>query len=405
MVPPGGAHIAHPEAAKAAKIIGVDYADAVTGFSFKGRHGTAITNGAIVAIEYKEAVEAVILAFEDDRLRAEEERRSLEALRTWKRLLVGLRIRQRIESYDIEGEKDAIMKEELEKAQDEDSMEDDEAGGFLPDRQGGSDPQPTAGGNFEPCSLAGLVEDEGGGFMAEESEERPPVPRVATPPPRLRDAFLNNVEDDYGGGFLISDDDTDAQQTLQDTATCEHQGIESTKDTRNRRPNLLPGLEDHDQNEKQESRDQGLAADDTVHTIETANQIPAHTSHETANKPSNKTPNPHTNPHTPDFITSSGLQPQDLEESRLLEQLYATTTTTQPPPPSSPSPPQAPIPPQTTKADPPSPLQTKSIENNEDEDHHDDQPPDPQPESPESDKGSLLSQDPEDEDAEPDWLD
>ena len=104
MVPPGGVHIAHPDTARVARLLGVDYSDVVTGFEFKGRHGTAVIKGAVVALEYQEAVQEVITGLEHEKAQAEEERRSLEALRMWKRFLAGLRIRERIAGYEIEGE-------------------------------------------------------------------------------------------------------------------------------------------------------------------------------------------------------------------------------------------------------------------------------------------------------------
>ncbi|KAH1601473.1 hypothetical protein KXX34_003836 [Aspergillus fumigatus] len=55
MVPPGGVHIKHPQAAHAARVLGIDYTDAVTGFDFKGRHGTAVFQGIVVASECQEA--------------------------------------------------------------------------------------------------------------------------------------------------------------------------------------------------------------------------------------------------------------------------------------------------------------------------------------------------------------
>ena len=141
MVPSGGVHVRHSDTARAARILGIDYSDAVTGFEFRGRHGTAVVNGAIVAADYREAVEEVIRGFEDERAEAEDRRRSLEALRMWKRFLAGLRIRERIEGYDIEGEHDAA-KEELDKM-DED-MEAGEGGGFVPDVDEVVEAQPTA---------------------------------------------------------------------------------------------------------------------------------------------------------------------------------------------------------------------------------------------------------------------
>ena len=143
MVPPGGVHISHPETAKAAKMLGIDYSDAVTGFEFKGRHGTAVIKGAVVAVEFQEAVEEIIRGFEDERAQAEETRRSLEALRMWKRFLAGLRIRERIDGYDVEGERDAVRKE-MDEA-DEENNDDEMGGGFMPDANEESIPEPTVG--------------------------------------------------------------------------------------------------------------------------------------------------------------------------------------------------------------------------------------------------------------------
>ena len=189
MVPPGGTHISNPETSRAARILGIDYADAVTGFSFTGRHGTAITSGAVVATEYQEAVGEVIQAFEDERIQAEEERRSLEALKMWKRFLVGLRIRERIEGYDIEGERDIARKYDMEEAEDDDE---DNAGGFLPDREADEPAQPTATA-MPTRNLSGSSnDDEGGGFLAPQEEENAL---------HTSDRFLDNVDDDdfYNG--------------------------------------------------------------------------------------------------------------------------------------------------------------------------------------------------------------
>ena len=122
--------------------MGIDYADALTGFEFRGRHGTAILKGIVVAIEYREAVEAVIEGFLHERAQAEEEARILAALKMWKRFLVGLRIKQRVSTYEVEGEGEEVEAETLEGIQilsqddDADGMEseeyiDDGAGGFF----------------------------------------------------------------------------------------------------------------------------------------------------------------------------------------------------------------------------------------------------------------------------------
>lgn len=135
MVPSGGVHLPYPDAARAARLLGIDYADAVTGFEFRGRHGTAVVKGAVVATEYQDAVEAIIEGFRDEERQAEEDRRSLMALRMWKRFMVGLRIKERVDAYEVEGEEKA---NEESSGHDDEGMESeeydmDEGGGFLQD--------------------------------------------------------------------------------------------------------------------------------------------------------------------------------------------------------------------------------------------------------------------------------
>jgi xeroderma pigmentosum group C-complementing protein len=127
------------EAPRAARILGIDYADALTGFEFRGRHGTAVLKGIVVAVEYREAVEAVIEGFLDARAQAEEEARTIATLRMWKRFLIGLRIKERVATYEVEGEGDEEVPEEVQMSSqddDDDGMEseeyiDDGAGGFF----------------------------------------------------------------------------------------------------------------------------------------------------------------------------------------------------------------------------------------------------------------------------------
>ena len=166
MIPPGGVYIAHPDTARAARVLGIDCSDAVTGFEFKGRHGTAVIRGAVVALEYQEAVEEVIRGFEYERAEAEEMRRSLEALKMWRRFLAGLRIRQRIEGYVIEGDQDTVA-DEMQHPEDI-GMDEGEGGGFLPVRDEDAMAEPTADRTFQPFLNDEFSED--GGFVAEDSD-------------------------------------------------------------------------------------------------------------------------------------------------------------------------------------------------------------------------------------------
>lgn len=147
MVPEGGEHIRHSLAAKAARLLGIDYADAVVGFKFQGRHGTAVVNGAVVARQCTAAVQAVIEGFEYQAQSAEDEVRSLESLRLWKRFLTGLRIAKRIGLHSLQDDEamsqTTDIKEQLDKVEEDDDQTVGD-GGFLRTDASAHTAQPTA---------------------------------------------------------------------------------------------------------------------------------------------------------------------------------------------------------------------------------------------------------------------
>ncbi|RYP45068.1 hypothetical protein DL768_008540 [Monosporascus sp. mg162] len=108
MVPQGGAYIADELGAQAAFILGVDYAPALTGFQFKGRQGTAVLHGVVVAAEHEEAVRVVITGLKDQEAEIEQERRTREVLRTWRMFLMNLRVRQRIWA-DVDSDEEGVV--------------------------------------------------------------------------------------------------------------------------------------------------------------------------------------------------------------------------------------------------------------------------------------------------------
>lgn len=131
MVPQGGFHLKHLDAAMAARILGINYADAVTGFQFKGRQGTAVTQGIVAAVEYRESLYAVLSGLKDERAQAEEDRRVAAVLRMWKLLLTKLRVAERVESYTFEG--DDTDKDNGAKFGSPHDSEEFEGGGFIPE--------------------------------------------------------------------------------------------------------------------------------------------------------------------------------------------------------------------------------------------------------------------------------
>jgi len=394
MVPPGGTHVRHPETVRAARILGIDYADAVTGFSFKGRHGTAMTMGAVIAEECSDALFEVINALEDERAQEEAERRTREAVRLWKRFLAGLRIRQRIEGYEVEGAREDVDQDMGDT--DEEEYDDDEGGGFFPDRDVEVVAEPTA-------SRAPHVEalpDPGGGFVAEEpeAEEESEIDH------RPADHFIDNFKDDLGGGFLIDDDkdeevqiaaqprpelgsissgtnytepitganDPDQEHEISSNIFTHEKKITPPKDELNKNIELDAGLAPEVVQESLERNTKGAKADISNTEL------------------------------------SLGLTRQQMQEARMLQQFYEaeseskrdskvniSSDTKQPsemvanPPLTSAAPPLSPL------TGPSVSEQTHKIANQQTQAIS---------ESSEEDNGSLISHDPEDEDADPEWL-
>ncbi|KAJ9151200.1 Rad4-domain-containing protein [Pleurostoma richardsiae] len=265
MVPPGGAHVRSSDglddddddgrAAHAASLLGVDYAPALTGFRFRGRKGTAVTDGVVVPAESAEAVRAVAAALGDLDAEAEAEARAARARRMWSRFLKGLRIRQRIwanvdpneEDEEEEwaevlgGEKGGDVSADMNHESVGESVGgrsggfikegdggfvDSGGGGFVDDGGGGGFVGDGAGGFIDEPSR-GLVEDEGGGFVDDgaggfvnedhDGLDKGKGKAVATDVASDQydtDSELENApsdvteeyymeEDDEGGGFLV----------------------------------------------------------------------------------------------------------------------------------------------------------------------------------------------------------
>ena len=156
MVPAGAIHVRHRDAVQATRILGIDYAEAVTGFDFKGRRGTAVVDGIVVAREFHEALREVIRGLEDERLEAQLEATAAEALGLWRHFLLRLRIAERVKGYAVEGEEPdaAVAANSSDEAAEEDR-------GFLPD--------PEQNAPDKTTTTPEADEIPGGGFVAEVS--------------------------------------------------------------------------------------------------------------------------------------------------------------------------------------------------------------------------------------------
>ncbi|KAI9879138.1 MAG: hypothetical protein M1830_009397 [Pleopsidium flavum] len=111
MVPQGAVHIRRKGTMKVCKRLGIDFAEAVTGFEFGKQRAVPVITGVVVAKEYEKMVVDAWKLDEEERRRKEEGKREKAALAMWRKFLMGLRIVERVrEEY---GGADAHMKEEM----------------------------------------------------------------------------------------------------------------------------------------------------------------------------------------------------------------------------------------------------------------------------------------------------
>ncbi|RVX73593.1 hypothetical protein B0A52_02481 [Exophiala mesophila] len=244
MIPAGGVHIRHPLAVEAAKVLGINFAEAVTGFEFKGRQGTAVIDGVVVSADMCDAMINVIEGLESQATEESEQARTQIVLATWKRWLTALRVRDKVqrEYGDREESPDTnqgIRKEDQQNedgnadsadgASDNDNdsdYDDDDAGGFVTE-----DAEPaerheeprvrlTTAPNLKalPDILPPEIVHHEIIVVRSPHKVSPPTPIANTTTSKLktRTTMLDSssVGDDYdggGGGFLLEDEDEAAE--------------------------------------------------------------------------------------------------------------------------------------------------------------------------------------------------
>ncbi|KAK3066546.1 hypothetical protein LTS18_001648, partial [Coniosporium uncinatum] len=169
---------------------------------FQGRHGTAVTQGIVVASECKEAVESVVDSMNSMQEEDIEAKRSLEALRLWRRFLIGLRIVARVKGYD-DDEPMQDVQEDLDE-EEKQIMAEAAAGGFLPDEA--EIVEPTARVSTA-MDTGNLLPDSSflNGFQSRNDVASGDDPMPERPPRRNGIAESESDQEDsdeFGGGFL-----------------------------------------------------------------------------------------------------------------------------------------------------------------------------------------------------------
>ena len=111
MVPMGAVHIPLRKTVMICKKLGIDYAEAVTGFEFGNKMAVPVIEGVVVSKEHEALVIDRWEMDERERRIKEEGKREKLALGTWRKWLMGLRIVERVKE-EYGGNADAHLKEE-----------------------------------------------------------------------------------------------------------------------------------------------------------------------------------------------------------------------------------------------------------------------------------------------------
>ncbi|EMR08105.1 hypothetical protein PNEG_03543 [Pneumocystis murina B123] len=98
MIPKGATHLPYHGIGRIAKKLGFDYSDAVTGFEFKNQRAIPIITGILIATENASTCFEAWIFDEQKKIEKEIKKREKEILYRWKKFLLGLRIRNRVES-------------------------------------------------------------------------------------------------------------------------------------------------------------------------------------------------------------------------------------------------------------------------------------------------------------------
>ena len=155
MVPKGAVHIPLRSTMKICKRLGIDYAEAVTGFEFGKQRAVPVITGVVVAAENEDLVIDEWEKDEEERRIKEDGKREKVALATWRKFLMGLRIVARVrEEYGDDA--DAHMKEEMNPFTNKNKTK----------QLAADDPEPTAPVNGN--SLKQNDEDMAGGFIVDD---------------------------------------------------------------------------------------------------------------------------------------------------------------------------------------------------------------------------------------------
>lgn len=180
MIPKGAVHIPLKGTARVCKKLGVDFAEACTGFEFGKQRAVPVLTGVVVAAENEELVIDAWEADEVEKARKERDKREALVLGMWKKFFVGMRIVERMkreygEEVEIPKMEKPVMNAATKKSEWEtfQSHSGDFEGGFLREEAGLSGK--AVGGSIRDDEGNGegmrYDKDMAGGFVLSSQEE------------------------------------------------------------------------------------------------------------------------------------------------------------------------------------------------------------------------------------------
>ncbi|KIV86950.1 hypothetical protein PV11_02526 [Exophiala sideris] len=97
MVPKGAVHIPLRATVRICKKLDIDFAEAVTGFEFGNKRAVPVCTGVVVAKEHEKAVRDAWTIYNEEQRRKEETKMEKLVLDLWRKFVMGLRIRERVQ--------------------------------------------------------------------------------------------------------------------------------------------------------------------------------------------------------------------------------------------------------------------------------------------------------------------
>lgn len=196
MLPEGAAHVPYRSAIRVCRRLEIDFAEAVVDFEFGHRMAVPVIQGVVIPEEHYDHVMEEVAKEEAEKARKEDEKRRKVVLGAWRKLLMGMRIAERVRrEYGHLKDSFQAFGHTRDDVQDvptgEPGAVDDEdmAGGFLPGGFENEEEETEDRGAFHKSSFFPAIEDDEDG--GDEGDARLVIEdggatetRVASPPPQ-----------------------------------------------------------------------------------------------------------------------------------------------------------------------------------------------------------------------------